>query len=369
MVAEAFEDAAHDAVAAAMDFDADLLLVGGAGVFDGVGLDVAVFERDALGDLVEVGCREVFIKINVIDFLFEELGVRELGGHVAVVGEQQYARGVAVEAAYGVDALGAAVFHEVHHGLAVLRVFARGNVAFGLVEEHVNLLLNLYRLFVELHHVGAEHLRAEFGNHFAVYRHYACLDVFIGIAARANAGVGKIAVEANRCIGVDVLLFIFKALFLRVLGVGVVAALAAVVVAVVVTALAIIAALLAVVAVIVAAGALTVAALCGTVGAEARALVKVVGCFACVEAVGTISGAVVVVRAIIALSLLAVTALTVVAALLAVAVIVASVLAGAFAVGCAFLVAIIVGARTVASGVLIARTIAALSICAAVAVS
>ena len=57
VVAEAFEDAAHVAVAAAMDFDADLLLVGGAGVFDGVGLDVAVFERDAFGDLVEVGCR------------------------------------------------------------------------------------------------------------------------------------------------------------------------------------------------------------------------------------------------------------------------------------------------------------------------
>ena len=48
----------------------------------------------------------------------------ELRSEVAVVGEQEHAGCVAVEASYRVDALRAHVLHEVHHGLTLLRVVA-----------------------------------------------------------------------------------------------------------------------------------------------------------------------------------------------------------------------------------------------------
>ena len=202
-----------------MNLDAHLLLVHGVGILHVVGLYLAVFERDSVAYLLQVVCRDVLVKMHMVYFLLEELGVCELAGHVAVVGEQQHARGIAVEPAHGIDALGASVLHKVHHGLALLRVVACGNIVLGLVEQHVDLLLKRHRLVVELHLVRPQHLGAQLGHHGAIYRHYTCLYEFVGLAAAAHTCICQVLVESHGLVGVDAVVLIVDALLETGLGV------------------------------------------------------------------------------------------------------------------------------------------------------
>ena len=222
-VAEVLEDAAHDAVLAAVNLDAYLTLVGVAGILDGVGMYFAVLKFDAVGNLLQVVCCHVLVEIDMVNLLLEELGVCELRGEVAVVGEEKHAGGVAVESAYGVDALRTYVLDEVHYGLALLWVIACGDAILRFVEQDINLLLKGYGLVVELYFVGAHYLCSEFCYSFAVHCHHSCLYEFIGFATAAYACVGEELVETDGFVRVEVLLFIFYALFQAVFCIGIVA--------------------------------------------------------------------------------------------------------------------------------------------------
>ena len=222
-VAEVLEDAAHDAVFPAVNLDAYLTLVGVAGILDGVGMYFAVLKFDSVGNLLQVVCCHVLVKIDMVNLLLEELGVCELRGEVAVVGEEKHAGGVAVESAYGVDALRTYVLDEVHYGLALLWVVACGDAILRLVEQDINLLLKGYGLVVELYFVGAHYLCSEFCYSFAVHCHHSCLYEFIGFATAAYACVGEELVETDGFVRVEVLLFIFYALFQAVFCIGIVA--------------------------------------------------------------------------------------------------------------------------------------------------
>ena len=222
-VAEVLEDAAHDAVLAAVNLDAYLALVGVTGILDGVGMYFAVLKFDAVGNLLQVVCCHVLVEIYMVNLLLEELGVCELRGEVAVVGEEKHAGGVAVESAYGVDALRTYVLDEVHYGLALLWVIACGDAILRLVEQDINLLLKGYGLVVELYFVGAHYLCSEFCYSFAVHCHHSCLYEFIGFATAAYACVGEELVETDGFVRVEVLLFIFYALFQAVFCIGIVA--------------------------------------------------------------------------------------------------------------------------------------------------
>ena len=222
-VAEVLEDAAHDAVLSAVNLDAYLALVCVAGILDGVGMYFAVLKFDAVGNLLQVVCCHVLVEIDMVNLLLEELGVCELRGEVAVVGEEKHAGGVAVESAYGVDALRTYVLDEVHYGLALLWVVACGDAILRLVEQDINLLLKGYGLVVELYFVGAHYLCSEFCYSFAVHCHHSCLYEFIGFATAAYACVGEEFVETDGFVRVEVLLFIFYALFQAVFCIGIVA--------------------------------------------------------------------------------------------------------------------------------------------------
>ena len=142
-----------------------------------------VFEGDAVGYLLHVVSGEVLVEIYVIYLLLEELGMGQLASQLAVVGEQEHTHSVAVKTTHGVDALGASVLDEVHHGLALLGVIHCGDIVLGLVEQHVHLLLDGHGLVVELHLVGAQHLGTQFGHYLAVDGDHACLDKLVGLAA------------------------------------------------------------------------------------------------------------------------------------------------------------------------------------------
>ncbi len=90
LVAEVFEDAAHDAVAARMQLDADFLFaIVAFHVGDGVGSDRAVVKFDAICDAKHVVLPQGLVEGHLIKLRNLAARMGELLGQVAVVGKQQ----------------------------------------------------------------------------------------------------------------------------------------------------------------------------------------------------------------------------------------------------------------------------------------
>ena len=215
MVAEALEDAAHDAVASRVDFNAGLIAVGLGGVADSIGVDGAVFKLDAVGDALHVVLGDVFVSPYMIDFLFDILGMGQLGREVAVVGEQEDAGGVAVESSHGVDALVTGSLDNIHDGQTAVGVIAGGDAVLGLVEKDVALSFQCHYLVIILDGVVVGNLGAEFCNDLTVDLYEALLDKLVGFAARADTGIGHKLVETDLFVGIGDGHFILDALGTR----------------------------------------------------------------------------------------------------------------------------------------------------------
>jgi hypothetical protein len=110
-------------------------------------------------------------------------------GELAVVGQQDHAAGVEVEATDGVHALGDTL-HQVGDGRAALRVAQRRDHFARLVEHVIDGLFGHDARAVHLDAVvlsiGA---RAELGDDATVYPHFALGDQRLSRAARGHAGL------------------------------------------------------------------------------------------------------------------------------------------------------------------------------------
>ncbi len=247
-IAKALENTAHDAVLATVNLYTHLTLVGVAGILDGIGLDLTIVEVDALCDLAHIMCGDVLVKIYMIHLLLQELRMSQLAGQVAIIGEQQHTCSISVESAYGIDTLRTGILHQIHHCLALLRVVTGGHIVLGLVEQHIDLLLQLDSLIMEFHLIGTQDFGSQFGHHLTIHSDYSSLDICVGLTTAAHTGIGEELVETNRLIGVDVLLFIFYALLGTVFCVRIIPRRVLTVTIVITTLLALVAALLALVA-------------------------------------------------------------------------------------------------------------------------
>ena len=223
LISQRLEDAANDAVLARVNLDAYLLLISIAGILDGVGLDVTVLQCDALGNLLHIVSRNSLVQVNVIDFLLQKLGVRQLRSQVAIIGKQQHTGGVAVQTTNGIDTLGTSILNKVHHRLTLLGIIAGGNVVLGFVQQHINFLLQCNGLVVETDVVGAHHLGTQLVDNLTIDSHHTSLDKLVGLATAANTGISQELVQTDGLIGIEVLLLIFNTLLQRILGIGIIA--------------------------------------------------------------------------------------------------------------------------------------------------
>ena len=203
MIAQRFKNAAHDAVAARVDLDACLLAVGGGDVTYGIGVDGAIVEFNAVGDVLHVLLADGLVGPYLVDFLLDILRVGEFGCQVTVVGEQEHTGGVAVKSSHGIDAFLTSTLDEVHDGLAAVGIVTGGDAVFGLIEQDVALLLGGYDLAIIFYNVLGGNLHTEFGDYLAIDLDKALLDVFISHTARADAGVGHELVQANLHVGIN----------------------------------------------------------------------------------------------------------------------------------------------------------------------
>ena len=205
-----------------MDLNTYLALVVVVGIFDGIGVHLTILKLNALGNLLQVLFTDILVEEHMIHLFFKELRMRELAGQVAIVGKQQHTRGVSVKASNRIDALRAGILHKVHNCLALLGIITCGDIILGLVEQHINFLLQGDGLVVELHLIRALHLHAKLRCHYAIDGDNTSLDKLIGFATRANARIGQIFIKTDRLVGVNVLLLVLDALLHAILGIGIV---------------------------------------------------------------------------------------------------------------------------------------------------
>ena len=123
--------------------------------------------------------------------------VQQARGEVAVVGEQQQALGVVVEAAYRIDVL-VHVRQQVQDRGPLLGVLPRRHVAARLVEEDVAVARgDAHALAVDANVVsGRVGPRAQLAHRLAVHRHPALQDQRFGGAPGCHTGGGEDLLEA-----------------------------------------------------------------------------------------------------------------------------------------------------------------------------
>ena len=223
LVTQALEDAAHNAVLARVNLDAYLLLVCLAGIVNSISLDVAIFEGDALSNLLHIVSGNGSVKINMVDFLLQELRMSQLRSQVTIVGQKQHTSGVAVQTTNRIDAFLAGSLNKVHNSLALLGIVAGGDIVLRLVQQHIDLLLHLDRLIVEQHLISAQHLGTQFGNHFAVDLDDTCCDELVSLTTTADTCISQELIQTKGLVGIVVLLLILDTLLQRVLSIGIVA--------------------------------------------------------------------------------------------------------------------------------------------------
>jgi len=198
LVTKMFEDTAHNTVTARMEFDADALLaVVILVVGDGIGSDGAIVKLNAISNAKHIVFGQGLVQSDVVKFRHLAAWVGEFLGQVAVVGEQQQSCSALIKTTYGENALGTSVFNKLHHGVALIRVIGCGNVTFGLIEQDIAKLLSVEGLAAIHHFIFSLHFVTHGGNDFSIHLYATSLDEVVSFAARANATVGQIFVEAN----------------------------------------------------------------------------------------------------------------------------------------------------------------------------
>lgn len=150
----------------------------------------SIIEQDALLQSIEsVLCRPPF-DLGLVYLLHTEARVGEAESQFTVVGDDEQALGVSVEAAGGIET---SILHpeQVEHGLPAALVASRRDRTPRLVEQHVHPGLDHEGAAVELHAVGALiHRRARAGDDLAVNPDSARSDQLCRFAARRRAGDG-----------------------------------------------------------------------------------------------------------------------------------------------------------------------------------
>ena len=205
-----------------MNLDANLCLVAIISILYSICLDLTIFQGDTLTDLIHIVSCQVFIEMNVINLLLQELRVSKLRSQVTIVGQEKYTCCITVETAYRINTLRTNILYEVHHSLALLRIIAGCNIILWLVEQYVYLLLQSYRSVVELHLIGTKDLGTQLGNYLTIDSYQTSLDELISLTARANTSIGEELVQAQWLCWVDVLLLIFDTLLHAILSIWIV---------------------------------------------------------------------------------------------------------------------------------------------------
>ncbi len=167
-------------------------------------VQAAAIDHDATAKLVDGLARGHARDLDQVRLEHACRGFRERVGEVAVVRHQQKALGEVVEPTHGVEPRklelrsGLLLRKEVGNRGALLRIDERGDVAAGLVEHEIAVLLRaLQKLSVDTDVVLVRIcLGAQLGDGLAVYLHAALEDDLLGLTPRGDASLREDLLEA-----------------------------------------------------------------------------------------------------------------------------------------------------------------------------
>ena len=205
-----------------MDFYAHLIFFEFISVTDSIRLDFTVIQLNTGRNLLHIGFSQILIQVHMIYFLFQILGMSQLGSQVTVVRQQQYSRSITVQTTYRIDTFVASAFHQIHYSTTRLRIIGSCHRIFRFVQQNIYLTFDADRLIVELHFIATLNLSTQFRNHLSVYRHYTGCNKLIRFTTRAHTGISQELIQTNRFVRVDKLFLILYLFLLAVLGIGIV---------------------------------------------------------------------------------------------------------------------------------------------------
>lgn len=169
----------------------------------GSGKDFLGFEEfalvfDAVEEFGDVGFVEIAVQDDAITFDDLITGVSESMGEVSVIGKDEEAFAVLVEASGAEHALPLEVGREeIKNGLSAVRVGVGAEEAFGFIEDEGDRsgALGGEEFFINGDGVGGEAFVAELSD-FPIVAHFALANEGLGFAAGAESGVGDNFLEA-----------------------------------------------------------------------------------------------------------------------------------------------------------------------------
>ena len=132
-----------------------------------------------------------------IGFIHLMAGMQHFFGEGAVIGKQQQALGIIVQAANGIKAHGI-IPEMIQHAGAALGIGNGGHFPGGLVINHIMLLgFGTNDLSLDHHFIRFFHLHAHLGDHLAVDRNLALQDHFFRPPTAGNAAFGHVFLQSH----------------------------------------------------------------------------------------------------------------------------------------------------------------------------
>jgi hypothetical protein len=200
LVAERLEHSMDLTMLAFMDRDPEpgVLALTGQDLDLGGHRDRAVVERDALAQRIDAVAVEPAVNLDVIRLGHVVAGREQARRELAVVGQEQHALGIEVEATDRLDR-DWQVRQVIHHRGATAVVGHGGDAALGLVEQDIEIVEGGDGFAVDQHGVVVRiDLRAEHGDDLAVHLHATGDDQLLGLAACGDPGGREIPLQADR---------------------------------------------------------------------------------------------------------------------------------------------------------------------------
>ena len=208
LIADFLEYTAYDAVLTRVNLETDMTTVGFREL-EGIRDDALVVQHHSGANDSLIHFVEFAVERHGVNLLLMEFRVRQLGGEVAVVGQQEHTGGVAVEASHGIDTLRAGVTNDVDNGMTLLRIIRRGDGILGFIEQDIDLALTANGLVVESDIIRRQHLRAEAIHGLAIDGDHTGLDEIIGLTAGTDTCVSQEFIQTHGLCRVLVLLTIY----------------------------------------------------------------------------------------------------------------------------------------------------------------
>ena len=190
-----------------MDLQTDMTTIA-FGELQGIGDDTLIVQYDSGAYNRLIYLIQLPIEGDGINLLLVEFRMRQLGGQISVIGQQQHSGRVTVQTTHRINTFRAGVPYDVDHRMALLRIVGRGHRVLRLIEQDIHLALTTNRLVMETDIIRRQHFGTQAVNSHTIDGDHAGLNKIIRLTTGTDTGIRQILIQTNRLGRIFVLLTI-----------------------------------------------------------------------------------------------------------------------------------------------------------------